>query len=128
MGKEEVTNENLLTCLRVVNQNIMELRKTQKDIINQMTSIQLTLGDISMNRNTNVLTDSIRVLVNKIDGLENEIKNNFESDELTGKKIYELKNKMGLSWNIMTAKYGVPKSTLQYRYRQYRNKLIQGGK
>ena len=128
MGKEEVTNENLLTCLRVVNQNIMELRKTQKLMVDQLMNIQSAVGSISNGSSINILNDSVKVLVSKVEKLENEIRDNFDSDELTGKKIYELKNKMGLSWNTMTAKYGVPKSTLQYRYRQYRTKLIQGGK
>lgn len=97
---------------------IKELGKQNKLMLNKLLDISVHLNNIKNMNNSNDIKDGLSVLANEVAQLHN-INNEYK---LSGRDIYLIKKKTGISWAKMSIKYNIPISTLQYRYRQYRDK------
>lgn len=120
--EEKVNNSivNKSVSLNDVMEGIEEIQRQNKIIGN---TLKLMLNSDKVGSD-NSIHDSLNVLVNKVDLLNNKMSDLYDPDELTGKQVYDIREKTGISWNQMEIKYGIPKSTLQYRMRQWKRKKL----
>lgn len=98
------------------------------NVIKQQNSECLVVLNKLYNSNSysrDSINDAMHIILKNVDDIKNSMDDANSYDELTGKRIYEIRQKTNMSWNRMVQKYQVPKSTLQYRYRQYKKKLVQ---
>lgn len=128
-----ITLNDVISSLVKLTENLIAVDKKVNAIQYQLNTIQVSVNTIKNNINNTTVKDEFNILrseILKINDKISDIKSNslvnldtnIDYKELTGKRIAQLKE-IGMSWNVMTEKYNVPKSTLQYRYRQYKNSI-----
>lgn len=121
------TLDNILEGLLTLTEHVIDTSHRIKSLQDQVNNIQVSVSTLKSEMSKNNIQDNFNIVNNNINKLDETIKNNslvsmdssVDSKDLTGKKIAQLKE-MGMSWNTMTVKYNIPKSTLQYRYRVYK--------
>lgn len=119
--------DNILEGLLTLTEHIIDTGRRIKSLQDQVNNIQVSISTLKSEMNSHSIQDNFNIVNNNINKLDETIRNNslvpidsnVDSKDLTGKKIAQLKE-MGMSWNTMTVKYNIPKSTLQYRYRVYK--------
>ena len=129
-SQRPVTLNDVLKSLLVLTEGMIEIKHQQKALADQINRIQVGVAEIKGESNRTQFIDAFKIINSNIIKVSQsldewkthsfvDLDEKIENKELTGKKIAHLKT-LGMSWNVMVEKYNVPKSTLQYRYRQYK--------